>query len=149
MKRLSRTRLFLLEMLVNLLVFCVCAAICLMTLSQAYSISAQSRVHAQAQQAVQNAAAAFRAAEGRLDALPGMLSGRVQEEGFSAWYDRAWRPVSEKRGQYQLTIRVTPVTHNVCQAKLTVFRTGGGKALAALTVRQYTGSAVSKEVRTP
>ncbi len=64
MKRLSRTRLFLLEMLVNLLVFCIGAAICLMALSRAYSMSADSRVASQAQRITENAAMAFRAAGG-------------------------------------------------------------------------------------
>ena len=80
MKRLSRTRLFLLEMMVNLLVFCVGAAICLMAFAKAYALSAESRVLSQAQRTAENAAMALRSLDGDLSALPYLLDGQMQEE---------------------------------------------------------------------
>lgn len=141
MKRLSRTRLFLLEMLVSLLVFCVGAAICLMALARAYSLSAGSHVSTQAQRAIQNAAMAFRAADGDTGALPGLLSGRCEDEVFRAWYSQDWRPVAEKDGIYCLTLAVTPLESHVLEAKIAVSPVAGGQPVAALTVREYTGAA--------
>lgn len=145
MKRLSRTRLFLLEMLVNLLVFCVAAAICLMTLSRAYSLSAGSRVSTQAQRIVHNAAMAFRAADGELSALPGLLSGRVEDEVFHAWYSQDGRAVAEQDGIYCLTVSVRYLENHVSEAALAVTPVQGGDPVAELTVREYTGPA-EKEV---
>lgn len=141
MKRLSRTRLFLLEMLVNLLVFCVGAAICLMTLSRAYSLSADSRAAAGAQRAAENAAMAFRTADGTLSALPALLSGRAEDDSFTAWYDQNWQPVREKNGIYRLHIRTKPLENHVVQAQITVYPPEG-EPIAALTVCEYTGSAL-------
>lgn len=144
MKHLSRTRLFLLEMLVNLLVFCVGAAICLMTLSRAYSLSAGSRVNAQVQQVVQNVAMAFRAANGDPQDLPGMLSGRIEDGDFIAWYNQDWRPVAQADGIYALRLSVSPLENHVVEAEITVAPVSGGAAVAELSVRQYTGSAAGE-----
>ncbi len=148
MKRLSRTRLFLLEMLVNLLVFCIGAAICLMALSQAYSDSAGSRVKTQAERLTQNAAMAFRSTNGDLYALPLLLHGRVEDEVFRVWYSRDGRPVSEKQGIYCLTISKTYLDHHVVQAKICVRPAQGGDPVTTLIVRQYTGSAAVRSTDT-
>lgn len=141
MKRLSRTRLFLLEMLVNLLVFCVGAAICLMTLSHAYSLSADSRAAAEAQRITENAAMAFRAADGQLSALPNLLSGRCEDDIFTAWYSQDWQPVREKNGIYRLVIRTTALENEVVQATIEVYPPEGSP-LTVLTVCEYTGDAL-------
>ena len=132
MKRLSRTRLFLLEMLVNLLVFCIGAAICLMALSRAYSMSADSRVASQAQRITENAAMAFRAA------------GRCDEGAFTAWYSQDWQPVREKKAIYRLVIRARALENHVMQAKIEVYPPQG-EPVAALTVCEYTGPALRED----
>ena len=139
MKRLSRTRLFLLEMMVNLLIFCVCAAICLMTFSHAYSLSAESRAAEQAQRLTENAAAAFRASGGDLTALPGLLSGRCEGDSFTAWYSQDGQPVRESRGIYRLTVRRRALDHHVLEAHIAVWPPEGD-AIVRLTVKQYTGT---------
>lgn len=144
MKRLSRTRLFLLEMLVNLLVFCVGAAICLLALSRAYSLSADSRVATQAQRITENAAMAFRSADGDLSALPNLLSGRCEDDTFTAWYSQDWQPVRETNGIYRLVIRSKPLENHVVQAKIEVFPPTG-EPVAALTVCEYTGPAQKED----
>lgn len=144
MKRLSRTRLFLLEMLVNLLVFCVGAAICLLALSRAYSLSADSRVATQAQRITENAAMAFRTADGDLSALPNLLSGRCEDDTFTAWYSQDWQPVREKNGIYRLVIRSKPLENHVVQAKIEVYPPAG-EPVAALTVCEYTGPAQKED----
>ena len=143
MKRLSRTRLFLLELLVNLLVFCVGIAICLMTLSRAYSWSADSRAAAGAQRIAENAAMAFRAADGELCALPALLSGHCESDSFTAWFDQDWQPVREKNGIYRLHVRTQPLENHVVQAKIQVYPPDG-EPIAELTICEYTGSALKE-----
>lgn len=140
MKRLSRTRLFLMEMLVNLLVFCVGAAICLMTFSRAYSLSAASRVASQAQRVTENAAMAFRSANGDLAALPSLLSGRVEDGTLTVWYSQDWQPVREKEGIYRLVMRTQALEHHVVQAEITVYPPEG-EPVVELAVQEYTGDA--------
>ncbi|MDR3765740.1 MAG: hypothetical protein Q3Y08_01700 [Butyricicoccus sp.] len=144
MKHLSRTRLFLLEMLVNLFVFCVGAAICLMALSHAYSLSANSRVSTQAQRVVQNAAMAFRATDGELSQMPSLLSGRMQDDVLHIWYSQDWQPVAEADGIYCLTISVKPLENHVRQANITVSPVQGGQPVAELSVCEYTGPALKE-----
>lgn len=144
MKRLSRTRLFLLEMLVNLLVFCVGAAICLMTLSRAYSLSASSRVSTQAQRVVQNAAMAFRATNGELIEMPSLLSGRMEDDVLHIWYSQDWQPVAEADGIYCLTVSVKPLENHVRHAQITVSPVQGGQPVAELSVCEYVGTAAKE-----
>ena len=140
MKRLSRTRLFLLEMLVNLLVFCVGATVCLLALSRAYSLSAFSRAATQAQRITENAAMAFRTADGDLSALPALLSGRCADDTFTAWYNQDWQPVREENGIYRLIIRSRPLENHVVQAEIEV-HPPAGEPIAAITVCEYPGPA--------
>lgn len=138
MKRLSRTRLFLLEMLVNLLVFCVGAAICLMALTRAYSLSAGSRVLTEAQRVCENAAIAFRQADGDLAQLPQLLSGRVEGDTLTVWYSQDWQPVRASRGIYRLVLRAAAGDHAVLRAEIEVLPPEG-EPVTTLTVHHYTG----------
>ncbi|MDY3617821.1 hypothetical protein [Agathobaculum sp.] len=64
MKRMTRSRLFLLELTVDLLFFCVCAAVCLALLGRANTLGQQSAVLGRAADAAVNAAEAFQSAGG-------------------------------------------------------------------------------------
>lgn len=139
MKPLSRTRLFLMEMLVNLLVFCVGAAICLMALTRAYSLSADSRVLTAAQRVTENAAIAFRAADGDLSALPQLLSGHVEGDTLTVWYSQDFQPVHASRGIYRLVLRVKTIQPAVLRADIRVLPPEGD-AVTGLTVHAYTGA---------
>lgn len=140
MKRLSRTRLFLLEMLVNLLVFCVGAAICLLAFAHAYAQSAESRVISQAQRVTENAAMAFRSTGGDLSALPGLLTGVYEEDTFTVWYSQDWQPVRRSQGIYRLEMVCKAIENDVLCAEIAVYPPEG-EAVAALSVCQYIGSA--------
>ena len=138
MRPLSRTRLFLLELLVNLLVFCVGAAICLMTLTRAYSLSADSRALTEAQRITENAAIAFRATEADLFGLPQLLSGRVEGDTLTVWYGKDWQTVREKYGIYRLTVRADNTAPMIRRAIIKVYPPEG-KPLTSLTISVYTG----------
>lgn len=137
MKKLSRTRLFLLEMLVNLLIFSIGAAICIMTLSQAYSLSASGRVLTKAQRITENAAMTFRAVDGNIKAMPSILNGQLTDENkMEVWYDKNWNVVSPESGIYCLKLRVKPLENNVMQADIAVYPPDGD-AVTRLSVCEY------------
>lgn len=140
MKRLSRTRLFLLEMMVNLLVFCVGAAICLMAFARAYALSAESRVLTQAQRTAENAAMALRSLDGDLSALPYILDGQMQDGKFTAWYSQDWQPVAEKDGIYQMVVSAKMGENHVLDIKITIY-SPARETVLALPLRQYVGDA--------
>ncbi len=140
MKRLSRTRLFLLEMMVNLLVFCVGAAICLMAFAKAYALSAESRVLSQAQRTAENAAMALRSLDGDLSALPYLLDGQMQEGKFIAWYSQDWQPVTEENSIYQMEVSAEMGDNHVLNLEIIIY-SPAHEAVLTLPLRQYTGDA--------
>lgn len=139
MKPLSRTRLFLLEILVNLLVFCVGVAICTLAITNAYSLSAQSRVLTEAVRTAENAAVAIQAADGDLTALPSLLSGKVSDDRFTAWYSREWEPVRAAKGIYSLTVTVKSIQPDMLRADIKVL-SPENKTVTKLAVHIYTGT---------
>ncbi len=137
MKKLSRTRLFLLEMLVNLLIFVVGATICFTTLSQAYSMSAFSRVLTKANIATENAAMAFRAADGDITLMPNILNGAlITSNKMQIWYDKNWNICSKENGIYILEITTSNGEYNIINGKINVYY-ANGESILELPICEY------------
>lgn len=137
MKRLSRTRLFLLEMLVNLLIFVIGAAVCITTLSEAYSLSASSRVLTKSHHAVENAVMAFRATKGNISELPDILNGKLTAtDKMEVWYDKNWNVCSSENGIYHLEIAVSELENNIVKAHIVMYPPQGD-AVVQLSISQY------------
>ena len=74
MRRLTKSRLFFLELLVNILFFCVCASICVMVFSRAYTVNAESSLLSDAVQSTQKVAESYKAAHGDLAEVEEILA---------------------------------------------------------------------------
>lgn len=145
MKKLSRTRLFLLEMLVNLLVFIIGAAVCLTTLSEAYSLSASSVVITNAHQTLENTAMTFRSVNGDLNEFCIALNGIFTDSNtIKVWYDKSFNPVSEDLGIYYLKANIKESENNVINAKFTIYYSND-KAIEKLSVSQYKNPNIQPE----
>lgn len=137
MKRLSRTRLFLLEMLVNLLIFVVGATVCFATLSEAYSLSAFSRVLTKAHIATENATMAFRATNGDITTMPDILNCTlINSNKMQIWYDKNWNVCSKENGIYLLEITTSEDKHNIINGNFNVYEPNGDSILE-LSICQY------------
>lgn len=137
MKKLSRTRLFLLEMLVNLLIFVIGATICFATLSKAYSLSAFSRVLTKAHIATENAAMAFRASDGDITAMPDILNGTlINSNKMQVWYDKNWNVCSKQNGIYLLEIIVSDEKYNIVNCNFNMYEPNG-ESILELSISEY------------
>lgn len=140
MKKLSRTRLFLLEMLVNLLVFIVGAAVCLTTLSEAYSLSASSVVITNAHQTLENTAMTFRSVNGDLQEFCTALNGVFTDSNtIKVWYDKSFNTADESSGIYYLKASVKQAENNVINANFTIY-SPDNKVIEKLSISEYKGN---------
>jgi hypothetical protein len=104
MKRLQKSRLFFLELMVCILFFCVCSAICLGVFARAHQMSAQSAAMTHALLRAESAAEAYKAAGGDLSAAAQWLDGSLDGTTVTIYYDDTWQTVSGETASYVLTI---------------------------------------------
>lgn len=136
MKRLSRSQLFLLELMIDLIFFCACSAVCIALLAHAHALSTDSAALSHAVVAAENAAEAFRASEGDTAQTARLLEADAADGTVKQYFDAAWQP-SVDGGAYVLKMQMQGDILRV--ATVTVFRTNGGEALYTLIVQQYAG----------
>ena len=127
MKRLTRSRLFLLELTIDLLFFCVCAAVCLALLGRANTLGQESAVLGRAADAAANAAEAFQAADGDPARAAAILG---------ASWDGA-QAVLALPDACTLTLHPEPPRDGLHSAEITVTQEGRQEPAFSLTVRRF------------
>lgn len=135
MKRLSKPRLFLLELVLDLLFFCVCAAVCVALLTRAAGVSRANETLTHAVEQAQNAAEAFKAADGD----PARTARLLGTDGaLPLLFDENWNSTAED-AVYLLQIEISRDKADLCTAEIRVERMGDHKPVYALTVRRLAG----------
>jgi hypothetical protein len=104
MKRLQKSRLFFLELMVCMLFFCVCSAICLGVFARAHQMSAQSAAMTHALLRAESAAEAYKTADGDLSAAARWLDGSLDGDTVTIYYDADWQTAARDTAAYVLTI---------------------------------------------
>lgn len=106
-RKKSKSRIFLAELMIDVLFFTIAAAICLTIFAKAYTMSRESREKNQALIAAQQGAESFKAGgeEGLVKAL-----GAVQEAdgSYAVYYDAKWNPATAPEEAYYI-LRVSVV----------------------------------------
>lgn len=133
MKRLNKPRLFLLELLVNLLFFSVCCAVCLALFGRSSALSRESAALSRATFAAESAAESWKAENGDLDAVAALLGGAVREGAVVTCYDADWHAADA--GIYSLTLRPDEGEENLRIATIEVDG-ADGKKIYSLTVKR-------------
>lgn len=87
----SKDSLFLMELALAILLFAICSAVCLKLFVAARETADKSRELSFAVLSAQSVAECYKAAEGDMEELSGMLSGSVSEKSVSVYYDRRWQ----------------------------------------------------------
>lgn len=124
-------------MLVNLLVFVVGATICFATLSEAYSLSASSRVLTKAHLEIENASMAFRAVNGDITKLPNILNGSlISKDKMQIWYDKGWNVTSKENGIYLLEIKTSSDDYNLITGDFQIYEPKG-EIILQLSICEY------------
>ncbi len=124
--RPTATGLFMIELLIAVGIFALCAAVCLGLFAKAETVSQYCADQDRAVEAARSAAAVFRLC-GWGDDLPELSGGSEENGSLTIHYDEDWRP-AEGESAYSLTL--TPVPETPCpEAELRVIRRDGTELL--------------------
>ncbi|MDO4270928.1 MAG: hypothetical protein Q4C72_08420 [Eubacteriales bacterium] len=127
MKRLTASRLFLFELTLDLLFFCVCAAVCVTLLVHAQGLTAESGALSEACAAAQNAAEAFKAENGDLPRTADRLGAALEGGALTLPLENGCT----------LTMTAARDENELCTAEIQVRR--ADEPVYELTVRRYAG----------
>lgn len=140
MKRISKSRLFFLELVIDLIFFFLCAAICLTLFSRAAYMTTRSSDLGHATNLAQNAAELFRANGGNLATTAQGLHLSQDQSGYVACYDENWQPTAMD-DDFSYALLLSPSTQSELPgtADVTVYRIHDGKldSLFTLSVNSF------------
>ena len=102
-KRASHSRAIFLEIILNLLLFTACAAICLQLFVKAYVQNTDSRMLTEASMKAQSMAEVFKHERGQAVPIAQCFDGIVSAGSVLVFYDREWNPSSKSEAYYRLT----------------------------------------------
>ena len=110
MNNRSRASLFLMEQLVVILVFAICAAACVRIFVGSYLMAGESRDRKNALLLAENIAESFKAAAGDLIVLQDILQaeGSFGEMEFTLYYNSKLEPVVASRTTYIISLKILP-----------------------------------------
>ena len=102
----SKSTLFLMELLIAILVFALCAAVCVKTFVTSHMMVLESKDRNNALIIAENCAEVHKALRGELEEASTVLGGRVSENGNTlvVYYDKKWQVCEEKDSAYTLSL---------------------------------------------
>lgn len=126
MKSRSSSSLFLIELIIALLFFSVCAAICVNIFAKSALMAKNARESENAVLLAENAAAAYKSAGGDMDKTAALLGGSCDSGSVSASYDENCS-AAEDDSVYFLTIIPDDDSPYYTGACITVCANSGGE----------------------
>lgn len=102
--RMSRSGLFLLELIIAILFFAVTSAVCVNLFVQAHLTSAESSKLTAAAREVQSAAELVKAADGDLEKLAVQLDATASPGRLDLCFDNDWNRTDAKSAVYTVTV---------------------------------------------
>lgn len=145
MKQSSRSRYFLVELLVNCLLFAVAAAICLAIFAHGNMTGKKSAALSMAVAEAQNVAESVKAAEGDLQALGSLLDAGEERGVYTLLYDADWQRLPDDADAvYELQAFVAIDEKNMLQAEISVTDKDG--IIYTLRVLRYLGAKSGEKI---
>lgn len=133
--KISRSQLFLTELIAAIVLFALCMAVCAGVFLRANQMSRESQRQTSALYAAQSAAETF-AADPRMDQLASQLEGHLtQETALVVGYDGNWTPCSPEEAKFLLRGELAQ-EGSYWELQLTV-ETADGALLSSLTQGLY------------
>ena len=136
MVKRSKSTLFLMEQLIVIAVFAICAAACVWILTVSYFTARETRDMRYALIAAQSAAETYKATGGDIGAAAWVLGGSAEgadgaEQVLSVYYDASWRVSGNGGADYVLRIAPGPQgAPHLMRGELTVETSDGREILA-------------------
>ena len=102
----SKSTLFLMELLIAILIFAFCAAVCVKTFVTSHMMVAESKAKSNALIIAESYAEIHKAAGGDLKEVSTILGGTVSqdENTMVIYYDKEWQICEEKNAFYRLNL---------------------------------------------
>ena len=135
--RISRSQLFLTELIAAILLFALCMAVCAGVFLRAHTLARESQQQTQALYAAQTAIEIF-SADPDLSQLAKALEGEWDPEDFSrllAGYTQDWTPCSLDQAQFLLTGTLSP-SGSLVEVSITI-ENATGPVLCSVTDGVY------------
>jgi len=107
----SKSTLFLIEQIIVIAVFALCAAACVRILTSAYFTANDTKATSHAVLKAESAAETFKATNGDIDAIARILGGTSGTAadgvaGVAVYYDSSWQVSSEGNASYHLGLAI-------------------------------------------
>lgn len=100
----SKSTLFLMEQLIVILIFSVCAAVCVKIFVVSYIMVSDASDANTALRMAQNGAECYKAVAGNAESAAAILEGNVTADGVCVYYDKQWRNCGESEAAYVLKL---------------------------------------------
>lgn len=133
MRERSRTGLFLLELVLMLLVFAVCAAVCMQVFAAARLESDRGRDLGNASLLAQSAAECWKSTRGDAQAAALLLDGALDQSAVILYRDDEWAACPADEAAFALTL--TPQSSDGSYADISVEKLGEETPLFSLEVK--------------
>ena len=135
MRSRSKSTLFLMEQIVVIAVFAICAAVCVKILALSYIMTVDAVDTRNALLAAESAAESHKAFAGDMSRIAAVLSGSAQysEGTLRVFYDQYWQPASEEGAAFVLYLVRSDGGQSVIFADISVRRTLTSDELIRLT----------------
>ena len=109
MNRRSGSTLFLMEQLIVVAIFAICAAACVKILTESYFMATDSRNMSNAIQAAESCAECYKAAAGDIGKVAELLGGKTESAAAATvYYDKDWLVCGEGHAVYKMRLTSGP-----------------------------------------
>jgi hypothetical protein len=115
----TTTRAFFLELVLDLVIFAICAIICLMVFAEARTESVRSAALSQLGAEAQEVAELFRLGSGDTASIAALPNARQEGDTITWYYDRELSPTTDDKAYFVLAC-VVDKTSVVRQARITL-----------------------------
>lgn len=115
-----KSSLFLMELIIVLFFFALCAAVCLNMFAKASLINRQSYELNKSIIAAQNAAQCFKAANSNTGKMADLLCGTADTDAVKIGYDKNWQNTETENAVYIMNINIKKSNGNFNTAEITV-----------------------------
>ena len=129
----SKSTLFLMEQIVVIAVFAICAAVCVKILVVSYIMTVDAVDTRNALLAAESAAESHKAFAGDVERIADILSGSSGGDTVRVFYDSYWQPGGEYGAYFVLYLVRRNAAQPVIFADITVSRTLDDNELISLT----------------
>lgn len=130
----NKVYLPLTELVVSIAVFAIAAAVCLQGFSLALTSSKAQRSEENAVVAAQNVAELLKHERGNMQTVAELLSGRIDGNSLTVYYDSEWKPVQDGESAYYRVEALFLPVDSLPLGRAEIYVYGNGITLYTLTV---------------